>query len=38
MNITEIQNLIPKENIYISEPMSKHGSLTLFEPKNLCKH
>ena len=32
MNITEIQNLIPKENIYISEPMSKHTSFKIGGP------
>ena len=32
MNITEIQNLIPKENIYINEPMSKHTSFKIGGP------
>ena len=32
MNITEIQNLIPKENIYVNEPMSKHTSFKIGGP------
>lgn len=32
MNITEIQKLIPKENIYINEPMSKHTSFKIGGP------
>ena len=32
MNINEIQNLIPKENIYINEPMSKHTSFKIGGP------
>ena len=32
MNITEIQNLIPKENIYVDELMSKHTSLKIVGP------
>ena len=32
MNITEIQNLIPKENIYVDELMSKHTSFKIGGP------
>ena len=32
MNIIEIQKLIPKENIYINEPMSKHTSFKIGGP------
>ena len=32
MNIIEIQNLIPKENIYVNEPMSKHTSFKIGGP------
>ena len=32
MNITEIQKLIPKENIYVNEPMSKHTSFKIGGP------
>ena len=32
MNITEIQNLIPKENIYVNEPMRKHTSFKIGGP------
>ena len=32
MNIKDIQNLIPQENIYIDEPMSKHTSFKIGGP------
>ena len=32
MNITEIQKLIPKENIYVNEPRSKHTSFKIGGP------
>ena len=32
MNIKEIQNIIPKENVYINEPMSKYTSFKIGGP------
>lgn len=32
MDIKKIQKLIPKENIYINEPMSKHTSFKIGGP------
>ena len=32
MDINDIQNLIPQENIYMKEPMSKHTSFKIGGP------
>ena len=32
MNIKEIQNIIPQENVYINEPMSKYTSFKIGGP------
>ena len=32
MNVNEIQKFIPKENIYINEPMNKHTSFKIGGP------